>query len=457
MSGNNDWDDDRDSNDWDDDREEHDGYDNNDAYEYQNGQYVSDDRYEYQSGQYVSDDRYEHQSGQYVSDDRYQSVQPVTLASTDANRSNDDIDGNDDLYEYQNGQYVSDDQYEYQNGQYVGSERYQFNITGGQVTGVVEYDNGRADMERMEWDEQWVYRDGQVIKTERDDGYLETTVYADTDGDGFFTKISEGHDPVTTPQFGVMISDDQARYVSGQYVGDDHWAEGYRFTFANGGVTQVVEVDNGRERVDTPDWNESWVVQGANVLKVETYAKVSETSVYADLDGDGIYTKILEQYGSSATDPSALMPAQNQLYYAAEGAQSGLVTVYGDEGIADDIYLTYEAAFNREADASGLGYWVAQAKQGMTLTQIAQNFLLSHEFATRYGDSMTNGEFVEALYQNVLDRSSDREGYEYWVESLTTGRDDRSEVLASFANSPENVTNLSDSLAAGIQYSAFVA
>ena len=93
----------------------------------------------------------------------------------------------------------------------------------------------------------------------------------------------------------------------------------------------------------------------------------------------------------------------------------------------------------------------------MTLTQIAQNFLLSHEFATRYGDSMTNGEFVEALYQNVLDRSSDREGYEYWVESLTTGRDDRSEVLASFANSPENVTNLSDSLAAGIQYSAFVA
>lgn len=374
----------------------------------------------------------------------------------DDDRSESEWDDDRDENEGYDDDNRDDDQFDDHIGQEVSNERYQFNITDGQVTGVVEYDNGRAEVERMEWDEQWTYRDGQVIKTERDDGYLETTIYADTDGDGFFTKISEGYDPVTTQSSNVIVSDDQARYVSGQYVGDDHWAEGYRFTIANGIVSQVVEVDDGREQIQTPDWNETWLVQGANVLKVEAYGRVTETSVYSDVNGDGIYTKILEQYGSTASEPERSMPAESQLDFATTGAQQGLVTVYGDEGIADDIYLTYEAAFNREADASGLGYWVAQAKQGMTLTEIAKNFLLSEEFSTRYGESLSESEFVEALYQNVLDRSSDREGYEYWVQSLETGQDDRSEVLASFANSTENITNLSDSLASGIQYSAFV-
>ena len=254
----------------------------------------------------------------------------------------------------------------------------------------------------------------------------------------------------------MTLSADQARYVSGQYVGDDYWAEGYRFTILDGKVTQVVEVDDGRERLELPDWNESWVVQGANILKLETYQSVTETSVYSDVNGDGIYTKILEQYGSSAADPGVLMPAEWQYSNAIAAAQNGLVTVYGDEGIADDIYLTYEAAFNRVADAEGLGYWVAQAKQGQNLTEISNNFLLSQEFSNRYGDDMSHGDFVEALYQNVLDRGSDAEGSAYWVEKLTTGQDDRAEVLASFAISTENVTNLADQLAAGIQYSMFV-
>ena len=377
MSGNNDWDDDRNENDWDDDHGENDRYDN-------------DDRQE---------DSREHQVGQSVS-----------------------------------------------------NERYQFNITGGQVTGVVEYENGIAKTERMEWDEQWIYRDGQVVKTEIDDGYLETTIYADSDGDGFFTKISEGHDQFTSQYSGVKISDDQARYVNDQYVGDDNWAEGYRFTIQDGSVSQVVEVDDGRERVEIPDWNESWVVQGANVLKIETYQAVTETSVYSDLDGDGIYSKILEQYGASGSS----VPSESQLSNAIASAQQGLITVYGDEGIADDIFLTYEAAFNREADAEGLGYWIAQAKQGQNLTEIANNFLLSKEFSTRYGDSISDEDFVEALYQNILDRSSDADGHEYWVQNLSSGQDDRAEVLASFAISSENVTNLADDLAAGIQYSTFI-
>jgi hypothetical protein len=55
-----------------------------------------------------------------------------------------------------------------------------------------------------------------------------------------------------------------------------------------------------------------------------------------------------------------------------------------------------------------------------------------------YGANASNSTFVAALYNNVLGRAPDPSGEDFWINSLTTGRMDRGDVLIGFSESPEN-------------------
>lgn len=335
-------------------------------------------------------------------------------------------------------------------------DQYQFEIQNGQIVGVIEYENGRAQRDRIEWDEQWSIRNEQVIKLERDDGYLETTIYADNDGDGFFTKISETYDEVNYPG-DSQASDSSSAVVNGQFVGDVYWNDGYKFSIIGNSVTRIVEVDDGTEQTRPIEWDGTWSVQGNNVVKVEAYGNFTETTVYADLDGDGIYSKVMESYAPvTQANATPSVPLDTQVSTALATADRNLVTVFGDDGVVDDVYRIYKAAFNREADTDGLGYWTAQVKFGASLTDISQSFVNSDELSSRYGEDLSDESFVQALYQNVLGRSPDSEGEQHWVQKLASSELTEAQVLLSFANSAENVTNVANDVAYGIQYAAFV-
>ena len=380
-----------------------------------------------------------------------------------------DRDWDDDDDRYDDDRHDDDDRYEdydrydddrYDNDRYDNDslDQYQFEVQNGQVVGVIEVENGRFERDRIEWDEQWSVQNGQVVKVERDDGYLETTVYADPDGDGLFTKVSETRDRYSLPggsQPGGTTSDG---FINDQFVGDAYWNDGYKFTITGSSVTGIVEIDDGFEQSRPIDWNESWSVQGNNVVRVETYTNFAETTVYADVDGDGIYSKVMESYAPlTASAPMPAMPLDTQVASSLSGANQDLITVFGDQGVVDDVYRIYKAAFDREADADGLGFWTAQAKLGATLTQISESFINSDEFQSIYGSNPSVESFVEGLYQNVLGRLPDTEGEQYWVQKLASSELTEAELLASFANSQENVANVEDAISAGIQYSAFVA
>ena len=61
---------------------------------------------------------------------------------------------------------------------------------------------------------------------------------------------------------------------------------------------------------------------------------------------------------------------------------------------------------------------------------------------------ISNGAFVDALYQNVLSRGGDAGGVAYWSQQLDNKLQDRSDVLVQFTQLPEfvgisaaNITN----------------
>jgi len=85
----------------------------------------------------------------------------------------------------------------------------------------------------------------------------------------------------------------------------------------------------------------------------------------------------------------------------------------------------YTGFFNRIPDAEGLGFWLGEYAAGTSMTQIANSFhaaALAHPAQTGYTAGMSNADFVNIVYKNVLGRASaDAEGLTYWTQALGSG------------------------------------
>ncbi|OUS09542.1 hypothetical protein A9Q90_03045 [Gammaproteobacteria bacterium 54_18_T64] len=104
------------------------------------------------------------------------------------------------------------------------------------------------------------------------------------------------------------------------------------------------------------------------------------------------------------------------------------------------IARLYQAAFDRTPDLSGLNYWIDQWESvQLSIGQIADGFYISEEFNSTYGN-LDDDSYIFQLYANVLDRTPDEVGFDYWVDRLDDGMS-RPGVLASFSESLENKIN----------------
>jgi hypothetical protein len=108
---------------------------------------------------------------------------------------------------------------------------------------------------------------------------------------------------------------------------------------------------------------------------------------------------------------------------------------------AVDAAATYKAAFGRAPDAGGLAFWTGQLDAGTTVQAMTGAFAASAEFQTAYG-SVDNDGFVEALYQNALDREADAGGLDFWTGQLDSGAQTRADLIATFADTPEVLASL---------------
>jgi hypothetical protein len=118
-------------------------------------------------------------------------------------------------------------------------------------------------------------------------------------------------------------------------------------------------------------------------------------------------------------------------------------------------YRLYKTAFDREPDFEGLGYWINEMDTGFTLNDVASSFIASVEFKSLYGNTPSNTDFVRLLYNNVLDRDPDEEGYAYWLNDMDNGLS-KEGVLISFSESSENQANVIDLIAHGIGYQEWI-
>ena len=103
------------------------------------------------------------------------------------------------------------------------------------------------------------------------------------------------------------------------------------------------------------------------------------------------------------------------------------------------IFRLYNAAFKRLPDRSGLNYWINEYSSGRSnISNIASAFVTSNEFNQLYGENISNSIFINTLYKNVLSRDADASGLSYWLGQLNSGAETRYEALLGFAESAEN-------------------
>jgi hypothetical protein len=119
-------------------------------------------------------------------------------------------------------------------------------------------------------------------------------------------------------------------------------------------------------------------------------------------------------------------------------------------GNSGQAYRLYRAAFGRAPDNDGLKYWIGRMDTGTALEQVAAEFIGAPEFKGLYGTNPTDAEFLTKLYENVLHRTPDQGGYDWWLGQLNDGAYDKIKALASFSESPENQAGVLNAIINGI-------
>ena len=203
-------------------------------------------------------------------------------------------------------------------------------------------------------------------------------------------------------------------------VSDDQWVGGYNGTsrdnsFTGGGGRTL----NGGEGSDAVTYASSLkghrLVEGAGGLELRTTS------------GNQLVNTLLDVEKLQFSDFTVNLTVQK----AAAGISPANLK------LLEELYVAF---FNRVPDADGLEYWIGQLKSGMSVGQIADAFYnagVQYSALTGYSASMSNADFVNVVYRNVLGRSqgADDEGLAYWSARLDSGAETKGALVQSILGS----------------------
>ena len=176
-----------------------------------------------------------------------------------------------------------------------------------------------------------------------------------------------------------------------------------------------------------------------------------DTIVYAGSRAD--FTIERTVYGVTVTDKTGKHGSDNLINVERIQFNDTMVGLDVD-GASGQIYRLYQAAFDRKPEAGGLKHWMwVSDMDKFSLAEIAGFFTQTPEYQELYlKDDPSNEHFVTLLYQHVLHREAEKTGYDHWMWTLNENKLTRAEVLAFFAESPENKAQVIAEINNGIEY-----
>ncbi len=107
--------------------------------------------------------------------------------------------------------------------------------------------------------------------------------------------------------------------------------------------------------------------------------------------------------------------------------------------VESQVTELYVSTFGRAPDQAGLTYWTDQVLNGnLTIEQVGKSFFDQPETKTKY-DGISNDQFVNNVYHNVLNHDADQAGHDYWVEQLNEGKITHDKFITAVTNAATEV------------------
>ncbi|WP_434311563.1 DUF4214 domain-containing protein [Hominifimenecus sp. rT4P-3] len=98
------------------------------------------------------------------------------------------------------------------------------------------------------------------------------------------------------------------------------------------------------------------------------------------------------------------------------------------------VQRLYRNVLGRNGDEGGLNNWTSALNQGGNGTEVAAAFILSEEYRNK---SITLSDYVEMLYQTLLNRKSDAAGKASWVDQVRNRTKSPADLIPAFTGSVE--------------------
>jgi Ca2+-binding RTX toxin-like protein len=114
------------------------------------------------------------------------------------------------------------------------------------------------------------------------------------------------------------------------------------------------------------------------------------------------------------------------------------------QDVTTQLIEIYIATFNRAPDADGLAYWLANiTDNNWSVDDVAKSMFDSEEVSEKYPTTLSNSAFIDAIYNNVLNRDPDEDGKSYWIEQMSKGIS-RDEMVITVINGAKADTGSAD-------------
>jgi len=166
----------------------------------------------------------------------------------------------------------------------------------------------------------------------------------------------------------------------------------------------------GNDVLDGGPGTDTAVYSGDQASYTLTLSPTSTTVEDRRVDGNGTDELIdmeLLDFDSGDVDPFDLTVFGGPTTLSQENFESFI-----------ELYIAY---FNRAPDAVGLNFWGTAFANGTTLEEMATLFIDQPETVAAYPEGTSNTVFAETVFNNVLGRTPDQAGLDFWVGVLDAG------------------------------------
>ncbi|MBJ7551471.1 hypothetical protein [Marinomonas ostreistagni] len=218
------------------------------------------------------------------------------------------------------------------------NDLFRFSIEGSLVVAIEEFDDGRWKNEGIDSDETYSINGNTIVKTEFEDGRQEITTYSDLDADGIYTESSKYYLDSTEQIFAEDDDESEENHlVSSEYNDSDESRDdldnagyttksnlesndsddsiiiealsneyqnnkdGYHILFDDAGnFVSLFEYNHFGELEDETEADSKYTFVDGVLYETELKSHGVEISLYADLDSDGVYTKVSSEYKASS-------------------------------------------------------------------------------------------------------------------------------------------------------------